>query len=312
VQLAEKGVFCPSPRAPLHVLVREAVAAGVTELIVNAMETEPYLTADHRILIEEPGRVIDAMCELADALGVSRAILALPFRHRRVVRRMRAEAAGRHVEIMPLSDAYPQCHPVLLVKSLLQREVVPGGSVLDEGAVVLPLAAVRGAAEALLDDCAVTHALLTVAGDAVGRPGVFRVAVGTPMRRIAQYVGLRAPVTGAVCGGPLTGLALGREEAVATAEVPALLLFATSHDAVPVSCTHCGWCVEDCPVGIDPPDLMNLESNPTRYSTRREQLDACITCGLCSHVCPAQLPLAETIRRVRMGHVLKKETAGAA
>ena len=309
VQLAEKGVICPSPRSPLHVLVREAVAAGATELIVNAMETEPYLTADHRILIEQPGRVIDATCELADALGVSRAILALPFRHRRVVKRMRAEAAGRHVEIFALADAYPQCHPVLLVKSLLQREVAPGGSVLDEGVVVLPLAAVRGAAEALLDDRAVTHAVLTVAGDAVGRPGIFRVAVGTPMRSIARYVGLTAPVTEVVCGGPLTGLALGNEQAVVTAEVPALLLFATTDHAVPTSCNHCGWCVEDCPVGIDPTAMMNLESRPHSYASQRQQLDACIACGLCSHLCPAQLPLAETIRRVRMEHVLKKETS---
>ena len=196
-----------------------------------------------------------------------------------------------------------------VVKSLLQREVTPGGSVLDEGVVVLPLAAVRGAAEALLDDRAVTHAVLTVAGDAVGRPGIFRVAVGTPMRSIARYVGLTAPVTEVVCGGPLTGLALGNEQAVVTAEVPALLLFATTDHAVPTSCNHCGWCVEDCPVGIDPTAMMNLESRPHSYASQRQQLDACIACGLCSHLCPAQLPLAETIRRVRMGYVSKKETS---
>jgi electron transport complex protein RnfC len=225
---------------------------------------------------------------------------------------MRAEAAGRHVEVFPLPDVYPQCHPVLLVKSLLDREVAPGGNVLDEGVIVLPLAAVRGAAEALLDDRAVTHAVLTVAGDAVVRPGIFRVAVGTPMRDVAQYVGLTAPVTGVVCGGPLTGVALGNEHAVVTAEVPALLMFATTHHAAPTSCSHCGWCVEDCPVGVDPTALMNLESERHCHVMERQQLDACIACGLCSHVCPARLPLAETIRRVRMRHVLKKDTAGAA
>jgi len=300
VQLAEKGVICPRPWQPLHVVIKQAVAAGVTDLIVNAMETEPYLTADLRTLIEEPGRIIDTTCELADALGVSRAVVAVPYRHRAVVKRMQAEAVGRHIEIAALPDAYPQCHPVLLVKSLLEREVAPGGSVMDEGAVVLPLGAVRGAARALLDDRAVTHALLTVAGDAVERAGIYRVAVGTPMRRLARRVGLVSPVSAAVCGGPLTGLALGNEEAVVTAEATALLLFSTAHRPVPSSCIRCGWCIEDCPVGLDPPALMQLESRSQCSTAERHYLDACIDCGLCSHVCPTQLPLAETIRRTRL------------
>lgn len=300
VQLAECGVVCESPCAPLHVVMREAIAAGVSDLIVNAMETEPYLTADLRTLVEYPGRMIDATCELADALGVSRAILAVPYRHRRVVRRLQSEAAGRYVEIVALSNPYPQCHPVMLLKAILDREVAPGASILSEDAVVLPLAAVRRAADALLSDLPVTHALMTVAGDAVEHAGTYRVPIGTPLSRLARRVGMFAPAAQAVYGGPLTGSTLGYEDAVVTSESKALLLFGRADVSRPVPCVRCGWCIEDCPVGIDPPSLMRLETESACSDSNRLALRACIECGLCSHVCPSRLPLAETIIRNRI------------
>lgn len=300
VQLAECGVMCETPRAPLHVVMREAIAAGVSDLIVNAMETEPYLTADLRTLVEYPGRMIDATCELADALGVSRAILAVPYRHRRVVRRLQSEAMGRYVEIVALSNPYPQCHPVMLLKAILDREVAPGASVLSEDAVVLPLAAVRRAADALLSDLPTTHALMTVAGDAVEHAGTYRVPVGTPLSKLAHRVGIVAPAGKAVYGGPLTGRALGYEDAVVTVDSNALLLFGRADTTRPVPCVRCGWCIEDCPVGIDPPTLMRLETETTCSDDKRVALRACIECGLCSHVCPSRLPLSETIIRNRV------------
>ncbi len=311
VQLAECGAMSSQPRLPLHRVIQEAVAAGATDLIINAMETEPYLTADLRTLVEQPGRMIDAACELADALGVSRAVLAVPFRHRRVVKRLMSEASGRFLEIAALANPYPQCHPTILLTSVLDREIAPGGDVLDEAAVVLPLSAVRHAACALLDDKPVTHTVMAVAGDRVVHPGTYRVAIGTPLRRVAQRVGLDLPAAKAICGGPLTGLPLGHTDAVVTVDTTALLLFSRDQAPTPVPCIHCGWCVEDCPVGIDPPSLMHLESKSDCTATQLSHLTACIDCELCTHVCPAELPLAATIKRMRTRLTATGQTAGA-
>ncbi len=309
LQLATGGVLCPQTRTPLFALIQRAVAAGVTDLIVNAMETEPYLVADLRTLVEEHGRIVDCACELADALGVSRAILAVPYRHRRVVARLEAEAAGRYLQIAPLANAYPQCHPHLLVKVLLEREIAPGDTPFDVRAMVLPLAAVRQAADALVDDRPVTDALVTIAGDAVGRPGAYRVPVGTPVSRLVEHVGLLAPVAKAVCGGPLTGVALGHPDAVVTADTSALLFFAADPLPEPEPCIHCGWCIEDCPVGIDPPHLSQLEALADCDPVQHAHLHACVDCGLCSFVCPAQLPLAETLKRTRARFDRRPEAA---
>jgi electron transport complex protein RnfC len=298
-QLARSGVMCNAPRMPAHRLIQDAVSAGVTDLIVNAVETEPYLSADLRTLVEEPGRLIDTICETADALGAHRAMIALPFRHHRVVKRIEAETAGRHIEVVPLSDRYPQCNPVVLVKTLLDLEISPGESVLDAGVLVLPLATIRAAGEALLDGRPVTDTVMTVAGDAVDHAGNYRVPVGTPMRRLAERAGLLRPVALGVVGGPLTGVAIGREDAVVTADTTALLLFSSDERPQPVPCIHCGWCVEACPVGLDPSALIHVESERTCDATTLAQLQACVDCGLCSHVCPAQLPLSASIKRAR-------------
>jgi Na+-translocating ferredoxin:NAD+ oxidoreductase subunit C len=308
-QLARQGVMCTSPRMPAHRVIQEATSTGVTELIVNAMETEPYLIADLRTLVEEPGRLIDAVCEIADAVGAHRAMIALPFRHRRVVKRIEAEAAGRHIEVTPLSDRYPQCNPAVLVKTLLDREVSPGESVLDVGVLVLPLATVRAAAGALFDARPVTETMMTIAGDAVDHAGSYRVPIGTPMRRLAKRVGLLRSVALAVVGGPLTGVDIGREEAVVTADTTALLLFANAEKPKPVPCIHCGWCVEDCPVGLDPSALIHVEAEEKCDEVTLAQLRVCVDCGLCSHVCPAQLPLSASIKRARWRLLRQAEPA---
>ena len=311
-QLAEKGVFCPSPRMPAHGLVQRAVAAGVTELIINAMETEPYLTADLRLLVEQPGRLVDMACELADAMGVSRVIIAIPYRHRRVVKRIFAEAHGRHVEVAPLSNRYPQCHPNVLVKTLLEREVSPGGSVIDVGAAVVPLGMLHAAAEAVFADCAQTHVIMTISGDAVEHAGTYRVPIGMPVRRLADRVGLLGPVEQAVWGGPLTGIALTHDDAVVSIDTAAVLFFLRADRAEPVPCIRCGWCVEDCPVGLDPSMLIQLESESSAGTDSMTHLKACIDCGLCSYVCPASLPLAASIPRSRSRLTKKPQSTARA
>ena len=97
----------------------------------------------------------------------------------------------------------------------------------------------------------------------------------------------------------MTGLAIRRDDVVVTADTTALLLFSSVHRPNPVPCIHCGWCVEDCPVGLNPSELMDLEAEETCDDAELAHLQVCVDCGLCSYVCPAQLPLAASIRRAR-------------
>lgn len=298
-EVADLGVMCPATREPLHTLLAKSAAAGVTDLIINAVETEPYLTADLRTLVEEPGRLIDAVGEIADAMGVFEVYFALPYRHRRVVKRIESEARGRFIQVMPLAHKYPQCNPIVLTKTLLNREVPPGGSPLDVQTLVLPLSAVRMTADAILNGRPVTHVIMSVAGDAVEHPGTYRVPIGMTATELAQRVGILGTPHQVTWGGPLSGIALQREEAVVTIDSTAMLMFLDPPANAPVPCIRCGWCVEDCPVGLDPTALIHLEAEETCRSEDLNHLRACVDCGLCSHVCPSQLPLAQSIWRAR-------------
>ncbi len=297
--LAGMGVVSAAPRQAAHRLIQDAIAAGVTDLIVNAMETEPYLTTDLRLLVEQPGRLVDAACEIADAMGVQRVLFALPFRHRRLIRQIEVETSGRSVEAVPLSNKYPQCHPVVLIRTLLDREVPPGGRDVDCGALVLSVATVAAISDATLDDRPVTHAVVTVGGELTERPGTYRIPIGLPIRRLAEHVGLTEPNAMTISGGPLTGVAVDRDDAVVTADTVGILFLTPPPRPDPVPCVHCGWCVEDCPVGLDPTALMQLDGQADCDPMDSFRLRACVDCGLCSYVCPANLPIAATIRRCR-------------
>lgn len=294
--LFETGVVCPANGVPAHVLLRQAIRAGVTDLIVNAVESEPFLTAELRTLVEHTGRLIDTTCEMADAIGVSRVIFAAPYRHRRVIKNLEAEAAGRHVEIAALAHKYPQCHPHILVKTLLDREVPPGASLLDMEVLVLSLGMIRAAGEALWRHQPCTDVVMTVAGDGVEHAGTFRVPIGTPLRRVAEAAG---GSWGPLCisGGPFTGRQIEHDDAVVSFNTQALLLLTATQKPTSTACVHCGWCVEDCPVGLDPVWLTSREA--PRSGTYREEVNACIDCALCTYVCPSQIPLAAQIREAR-------------
>ncbi len=300
------GVVDVASGLPLHCLLARAATAGADTLIVNGLETEPYLTANLRTLVEQPDAVLEAAEALGAALGIRSVRLAIPFRHRRLARRMTFLARGRSVLVETLADKYPQCHPRLLARVLTHREPPPGGAPLDVGVVVLPLATAMAAGDALRRGRPHVSRVVTVAGEAVERPGNFIVPFGTPVRRLLAQagVGMDRGAEGAgyallIAGGPMTGVCLPHDEVVTSADFSALLVLRRRPQDEPIPCIRCGWCLEDCPAGIDPSRLAQLEWAEQCSAGDRAALAACIECGLCTYVCPSQLPLAETLAQSR-------------
>ncbi len=292
-------------REPLHRLLAR-VASGDYTLVVNAVETEPNLTSDLRTLVERPARFVDCMTWLArltrDGSGKAawrEVVVAVALRHRRVVRQLRLLARGRPLRIAALDDKFPQCHPLLLTKTLFGRELAPGESPLDAGALILPLTTIRALWNCAATGLPCTSRVVTVSGDAVEEPGNFVVPFGTPIRQLIERVGLRRRVTVALAGGPMTGLHLPNDSAVVTGDMTGVTLLSHAARADATPCIRCGWCVDDCPVGIDPRALSQLELREPIEDRDRAALDTCIECGICSFVCPSALPLTESIAAVR-------------
>jgi electron transport complex protein RnfC len=268
------------------------------------METEPNLTADLRLLAERSESIVSTMEWLAGIESgrlFREVVLAVSLRHRRMLRQItRCAAVGpRRVRVVALEDKYPQCHPALLCKVILGREPADDRDAMSAGALVLPLATVAALQEARDLGQPNVARVVTVSGDAVERPGNLVVPFGTPIARLIEHVGLRRRPMAALAGGPMTGIPLPDTRAVTSADVAGVTLLSRLPRGEPIACVRCGWCVEDCPAGIDPRALSQLELRPEFSKAERVALGACIECGVCSYVCPSQLPLAEALRQCR-------------
>lgn len=301
-EIARSSGILAGANQALHARLASAASGGLEALIVNAVETEPNLTGDLRLLVEREEELVETIEWLAGVESGAvfrRAYLAVALRHGRLVRQLqRRVSASNRIRIAALEDKYPQCHPALLCKVIVGRAPQPGQTERDVGALVLPLATIAALAEARRGNPFVRR-VVTVSGDAVARPTNLLIPFGTPIHRVIEHVGLRRRPTVALAGGPMTGIPLPDVNAVTSAEVAGITLLSRLPRSEPIACVRCGWCVEDCPAGIDPRALSQLELQREFSKAEQASLAACIECGVCTYVCPSQLPLAEAIGQCR-------------
>lgn len=279
--------------------LRAAARGGVAHVIINTLSREPI----------EHGRVEhrwDTLVQTADAIGTAvkagRVWFAADRADYKSLRSLRRAARGSRVRVAGLVNKYPQHAPVLLAWSILGLETPPGADPLNVGVLVLEAEAVISLAEVLTSaaPAPLTHRRVTVAGPAVSREGVYRIPVGTRFADVLARVGLQHTPKRVIDGGPMTGRAVAHLDAVTTKETAVILAFdsANDHVANPGPCVGCGWCQEDCPVGLDPLRLLDLAEVGDVDEAPACFPQACIECGVCSCVCPAELPLAEAAARL--------------
>jgi electron transport complex protein RnfC len=301
-QIAQAGIAGLSPDGSAAAdTLAAARQKGVRHLIVNGVESEPYLTAEYRILSEHGSLVIRTADLIARLLKVHRCWLALDRANASLIRELRRLAHGTLVRMAPLPTRYPQGAVPLVALSIVGREVPYGGTPLDIGAVVLDVSTVFAIAQAVHRGRPCVSRVVTVAGDASARPGNYEIPLGTSLRQLIEHVGLRGELKRVVVGGPMTGLAADSLDMVTTKRTSAVLLLSPRQAAVrrPGPCIRCGWCLEDCPVGLDPPGLLEAVESLDANEIARLLPHACLDCGICSFVCPVALPLAEGAARAR-------------
>jgi len=301
-RIAAAGIVEPLPAAPPT--ARRLAAARehhVQHLIVNALQTEPYLTGRVRVLMEHGSEILVAATRLFRALGTRRVWLAVDKAQRELVRQLRRKAAGQPVRIAALSAMYPQDAAALLVRSLLGREVPCGRCELHAGALVIDVASLLAIERAVLRRAPLVSCIVTVAGDAAQQPGNYRIPIGMPFSHIVARVGLRETPTRIVAGGLMRGRAVERLDAVTTKRTEGVLLLTRRQvpRRRPVACVRCGWCIESCPVGLDPIRLAEAAELRRFDLAAALSAGACIECGLCTYVCPSLLALADAARLLK-------------
>lgn len=275
-------------------------------LIVNAAECEPYLTADHRLLLEKGDQVLQGVQMMARLLRVERAVLvvagdklnAVEFLERRLRRKKRA------VELLTIQTRYPLGMEKQLIRTVTGREVPPGQSALDVKCSVFNVATVYMVRSALMKGSPLTHRAVTVSGGAVARPRNLWVPIGTPLRCLLESAGgLREEPAVILTGGPMTGTVQGDLEAPVVKNTNALLCLTdlehNSASQTETVCVRCGHCVSSCPMNLNPVSVYRAMRMGERERLPELHLEDCMECGCCSYICPSHIPLADLVRQAR-------------
>ncbi len=289
---------------PTAVKLMPRSGSPVPELVVlNGAECEPLLSADRRLMLEDPLRVVVGLKFLMQTTGAPRGVIAVEEANSDCAAAL-APFLGHdpRLRVAVLPSRYPQGAEKMLVWAVARRKVPLGGLPLDVGVAVQNVATAAALATALAEGRPLTERIVTVAGE-VASPGNWLVPIGSQTTDlIAAAGGIRHGATWVVMGGPMMGVAHPSARPVpVTKTIGGLILIRPQSpaDAEPAPCIRCGRCVAVCPMGLVPAELARLAGAGRWDLAREHHVTACMECGSCAYVCPAQRPLVQLIRRAK-------------
>ncbi|MDB4285370.1 electron transport complex subunit RsxC [bacterium] len=285
---------------PTHVKLSPPAEKPIDTLILNGAECEPYLTADHRLMVERAADIVEGSRILAKILGVEKILFGVEANKPDAADALRGCLSGDGMSVVSLPVKYPQGAEKQLIKAILGREVPPPpGLPMDVGVVVQNVGTALSVKEAIRDGKPLVERVVTVTGSGINRPSNLLVRLGTPLVTLAEACGgVKEGVERVIMGGPMMGLAQS------TLEVPVVkgtsgLLFLRSEDlglSGERPCIRCGRCVRACPMIISPQTIaLYARSKLFEKAEKWRALD-CIECGCCSFSCPSSIPLVHYIR----------------
>ncbi|MDX1577593.1 MAG: electron transport complex subunit RsxC [Gemmatimonadota bacterium] len=282
---------------PTHVKLLPPDGVEVSTLLVNAAECEPYLTTDHRIMVDFPERVHFGIRVMMNALGVSRTVIGVEKNKPDAIEALRRSAPDDlDIAIEGLRVKYPQGYEKMLIKSLLGLDVPTGKLPMHVGVVVQNVGSIAAIAEVFETGLPLIERVVTVTGPGVARPSNLIVPVGAKLRDVLDHCGgLVGDVTEIIFGGPMMGASQPDLDAPIIKGTTGVVVL-TREESRPrrrYPCIHCGRCLDACPVFLNPSLLGRLAQAGRYAEMEAEDLATCMLCGCCSYVCPSNIPLSQ-------------------
>ena len=269
-------------------------------VIINGAECEPYLTADHRTLLERGEEVLIGLQILMKSVGVSKGYVAIENNKRDAIEKLTEIASSMPgIEIVPMRVKYPQGGEKQLIDTVLNRRVASGKLPVTEGAIVQNVGTALAVYEAVQKHKPLVERVVTVTGKVVKNPCNLLVRIGTPLSELIETAGgMPRSTAKLVSGGPMMGKAVYSDEIpVAKGTSGVLMLLEEDTKRRPMrNCIRCAKCVGACPMGLNPAFLMRDTVYKDWEALEENHVYDCIECGSCSFICPANRPLLDHIR----------------
>ncbi|MCP4044009.1 MAG: electron transport complex subunit RsxC, partial [Gammaproteobacteria bacterium] len=293
---------------PAHVKLSPPSNTKIDTLLLNGAECEPYITADHRLMVEFADQVVEGARIILKVLGITQCVIGIeankPDAIAAMERAAQEQSGGEtRIEVKTLVVKYPQGSEKQLIQSITGRKVPAFALPSVVGVVVHNVATSRAIYEAVALDKPYYEKIVTISGRGIKRPANLKVKVGTKVKDIVDYLGGTTPdLKKVVLGGPMMGFA------VSTLELPIMkttssVLFLTEDEIDTRShanCIRCGWCVQACPMGLQPNEIGCYVEAEKGEETKRFGALECFECGSCAYVCPSKRPLVQFIRMAKV------------
>jgi electron transport complex protein RnfC len=284
---------------PTHVKYRLPPDKKVDYLIINAAECEPYITVDHRVMLEHGEECLIGIEAMLIASGAPIAMVGIENNKKEAIEHLR-KLAERHpkIQLCPMRVKYPQGAEKQLIQALTHRHVPAGKLPIDIGVIVNNITTTLSVYEAVQKNKPLIETFTTVSGKKVENQKNYRVRLGTPIMEVLNSVGIPEGTEKIISGGPMMGKAIANLNAFAVKGMSSLLMMdvSESHRGEIHNCLRCGRCADVCPMGLEPYLLQPLAEQKRYEDCEKNGIMNCIECGSCHFECPANRPILDFVR----------------
>lgn len=298
---------------PSHVKYKLPEGKRCEKLAINGCECEPYLTCDHRVMVERPTEVIRGVEILAAKLAAGGSWIGVEMNKPDGIESLRAHVRdGSRINVMPLAVKYPQGAEKMLIKAMFGQEVPAGKLPLDIGIVVNNVATMAALADYFDRGQPLIERAVTVAGPGVDRPANLIVPIGTPIREVLRFCGINHDTRQVIMGGPMMGMPLATLDAPVLKGTSGLLAFTEGvvNHPTEYECIRCGQCLEACGNFLNPSRLARLARAGRLDDLEANYVMDCMECGACTYTCPSGVPIVHLIRAGKLAIRHRKATKG--
>lgn len=285
---------------PTHIKLMVPSDKKAETLLINAAECEPYLTADHRQMIEKSEGILMGIAILMKSVNASRAVIGIENNKKDAIDLLTEKAKNfKGIEIQPLKVKYPQGSEKHLIQAVTKKQLPFGKLPIELGCVVINVGTAYAVFEAIAKNKPLYERIVTVSGKNLKKPSNYNVRIGTSIGELLEHCGgVPDDTCKIISGGPMMGKALQSLETPVIKGTSGVLVFDKNEtERNPVqSCIRCARCVNVCPMGLEPYLLEKLSNMKQWDIAEQHRITDCIECGSCQYSCPANRTLLDFIR----------------
>ncbi|MCA5014166.1 MULTISPECIES: electron transport complex subunit RsxC [unclassified Enterococcus] len=274
----------------------------VETLIINAVECEPFVTADRRIILEYTKAIIEGITLFQEMLSIKQCVIAIGQSSTEAIAHLQSKIENHCIDLKIVPSKYPQGAEKLVIKTVTGKELPKGKLPIDLNVVIINVSTLLGSFYAFKENLPLTERIITVSGHSIKHPQNLRVRIGTPIDHVIEGCGgfIESPAK-LINGGPMMGKMIQNlnEPVTKTTSLVLALTSAEVNSGRTQNCIRCSECINTCPVNLQPISISHAYRSGNVSEMKRLGVLNCIDCGACSYICPSKIDILDDIRAAK-------------